>query len=97
MPLQAAGTAVTVTNAYPKAGLTGAGATTPARWSVAPGGAVTVAVRDRRHHAQPERLHRHRHERRRELHPVRLKYAAGDTPPSRLQCSTDSGSTFVDC
>ena len=31
------GTAVTVANAYPKAGLTAAGTTTPARWSVTPG------------------------------------------------------------
>ena len=30
------GTAVTVADAYPKAGLTSAGATTPARWSVTP-------------------------------------------------------------
>ena len=40
------GSAVTITNAYPKAGLTAAGATTPARWLVTPGGDVTVACAD---------------------------------------------------
>src|SRR5262245_18410328 len=35
------GTAASIANAYPKAGLTPAGATTPARWTVAAGGDVT--------------------------------------------------------
>ena len=90
---------MTIDNAYPKAGLTVAGTTTPARWSVTP---VTSCQRWRARTA-PSRAG-----------PtvftitgttgdvsfirVRLAYAAASNPPSRLQCSTGcSGGTFVDC
>ena len=28
---------------------------------------------------------------------VQMNYVATDNPPARLRCSTDSGTTFVDC
>ena len=40
------GTALTIASAYPKAGLTAAGVSTPPRWTVTAGGDVTVACAD---------------------------------------------------
>ena len=51
----------------------------------------------RRHHARPDRVHDRGTTADVNFIRVRLAYAAGNSPPSRLQCSTDSGSTFVDC
>ena len=92
------GTAVTVANAYPKAGLTAGGTTTPARWSVTPG----TGTSPWRARTAPSRRARPCS---RSPAPstdvsfirVRLAYAAASNPPSRLECSTDSGGTFVDC
>lgn len=93
------GTAVTVANAYPKAGLTAGGTTTPARWSVTPGGDVTVACADGAISpnqtvftvigvAAASDV---------SFIQVQLTYNSGANPPSRLKCSTDSGTKFVDC
>jgi prepilin-type N-terminal cleavage/methylation domain-containing protein len=91
------GSAVTVANAYPKAGLGPGGITTPARWSVTPGGDVTVdcstgaILPDQTvftvNGTSPDVS----------FIQVRLVYGAASNPPSHLQCSTDSGVTFVDC
>ena len=92
--------AVPITEAYPKAGLTAAGATipAPARWTVGGGtGTVTVAcatgamtltspVFTVTGTASDVNFIR-----------VQMNYVATDNPPARLRCSTDSGSTFVDC
>ena len=95
--ISSCGNAVTVANAFPKAGLGSGGTTTPARWSVAPGGDVTVACATGAiapdqtvftvtgTSADVSFIH------------VRLVYGAASNPPSRLQCSTDAGVNFVDC
>ena len=63
-------TAVTIDDAYPKAGLTAAGTTTPARWSVTPrNGTVTVACADGAITADPTVFTVTGTSDRRELHP----------------------------
>src|SRR5262245_42644383 len=91
------GNAVTVTSAYPKAGLTAAGATTPARWSVTAGGDVTVACATGA--ISPDEVVFTVGGTTSDVSFVRvqLSYAAANNPPSKLRCSTDSGTTFVDC
>jgi len=95
------GTASTVSTGYPKAGLTSAGATTPPRWSV-PSGAATLTVDcttgayttssatlfNVAGVAAATDV---------SFVNVQLVYSSTGTPPSKLQCSTDSGATFVDC
>ena len=93
------GVASPVSNGYPKAGLTTAGATIPARWSVTGGGANTLTVVCASGVYTPSD------------NPlftisgtaadvtfaqVRLRYVATATPPAQLECSTD-GTTFVPC
>jgi len=91
------GNAVTLAEAYPKAGLSSSGATNPARWTATGTGTVTVDCATGTMTAGspvftvtgvPADVSFIR---------VRLAYAAGGNPPSRLQCSTDSGTSFVDC
>ena len=91
------GNAVTVVDSYPKAGLSAAGTTNPARWVVAPGGAVTVVCATGA--ITPDQTVFTISGTSADVNfiQVRLAYAAGNSPPSRLQCSTDSGATFVDC
>ena len=92
------GTAVTVDNAYPKAGLTVTGTTTPARWSVTGTvTTVTVACADGAITAGPTVFTIAGTSSDVSFIRVSLTYAAGSNPPSRLRCSTDSGTTFVDC
>jgi type IV pilus assembly protein PilA len=88
-----------VSAGYSKAGLTSTGATTPARWSV-PSGAATLTV-DCVSGAFSLSLST--------LFTltgtttdvnfvqVQFVYSSTGTPPSKLQCSTDGGATFVDC
>ena len=89
--------AITITDVYQRAGLTTAGATPDGRWTVAPGGAVTVVCAsgaitpDQTMFTVAGTPNDVSYVR------VRLAYAAGNNPPSRLQCSTDAGATFVDC
>ena len=97
MPSEAADTAVTIANAYPKAGLTAGGTTTPARWSVTPGGSVTVACADGAISPNQTVFTIAGTTNDVSFVRVRLAYAATSNPPSKLQCSTDSGATFVDC
>ena len=92
------GLATTVSSGFPKAGLDSTGSSSPARWSVS-GGANTMTV-DCNTGAYTV------------TSPlftitgtgadvtfiqVKLVYSASGTPPSKLQCSTDSGATTVDC
>ena len=91
------GTAVTIANAYPKAGLTAAGATTPARWLVTPGGDVTVACADGAISPNQAVFTVAGTTADVNFVRVRLEYSSTGNPPSRLRCSTDSGTTFVDC
>ena len=92
------GTAVTIARCLPEGGSHGRRATTnPARWSVAPGSAVTVACADGAITPDQNVFTISGTTADVNFIRVRLAYAAGGTPPSRLQCSTDSGATFVDC
>ena len=94
------GTGSSVTGSYPRAGLTSSGGTTPGRWSVSSGGtstltadcgsgAYTVSASPlfviQGDSADVDVIQ------------VRLAYSSAGTPPSTLQCSKDSGATFVDC
>jgi prepilin-type N-terminal cleavage/methylation domain-containing protein len=90
------GVAVTVANAYPKAGLT-AGATTPARWQATPGTTVTVACADGAITAGPTVFTIAGTTPDVDFIRVQMNYVGTDNPPSRLRCSTDSGTNFVDC
>jgi prepilin-type N-terminal cleavage/methylation domain-containing protein len=89
----------TVDKGYPKAGLDPAtGASTPARWSVAEAGntmqvncttgayTVTSPLFTVTGTAADVSFIR-----------VQLVYSATGTPPSKLTCSTDGGTTYVDC
>ena len=91
------GNGALVTDAYQKAGLSAAGTTTPPRWSVTPGGAVTVTCATGA--ISPDQVVFTVNGTTADVNfiRVRLQYAAGNNPPSRMQCSTDSGATFVDC
>jgi prepilin-type N-terminal cleavage/methylation domain-containing protein len=94
------GIATKVTEAYAKAGLTSAGATTPARWRVEGAQEVTVACADGaispgngtlftlQGTSDDVSFVR-----------VRLVYdsAATTKPPAQLECSTDSGNSWVSC
>jgi type IV pilus assembly protein PilA len=95
---QNCGVAQTVTAAYPKAGLTAAGITAPARWDVstADGETLTLDCATLAYSlsapfdtagtvADNNTLI------------IRLAYNAGATPPVVMTCSTDTGTTFVPC
>ena len=92
------GVAQTVTAAYPKAGLSATGATTPARWDVSTGDAETLtmvcatgalalsaAIDTTGTVADNTGL------------VVRLNYVPAATPPVVLSCSTDAAVTFTPC
>jgi prepilin-type N-terminal cleavage/methylation domain-containing protein len=91
------GNGTNVADAYPKAGLAVDGTTTPARWSVAPGGAITVACASGA--ITPDETVFTISGTAADVNFIRVQlvYAAANNPPSRLRCSTDSGTTFVDC
>jgi prepilin-type N-terminal cleavage/methylation domain-containing protein len=91
------GNAVPVSEAYAKAGLTTAGATNPARWTVTPGGDLTVACADGTISPNqtvftvkggPSDV---------SFIQVQMNYDGGKSPPAQLLCSTDSGATFINC
>jgi prepilin-type N-terminal cleavage/methylation domain-containing protein len=88
---------VQVSDAYPKAGLTPEGATTPARWLVSGARTVAVACATGAIAAPPTVFTVHGTSPDVSFVRVQLNYDATNSPPSRLRCSTDSGSTFVDC
>lgn len=90
------GVATKITDGYNKAGLPG-GVTNPARWSVTPGGDVTVACADGA--ITPDETVFTINGTAADVNfiQVQLVYKASATPPSRLRCSTDSGGNFTDC
>jgi len=94
------GVAGAVTGGYPKSGLTAGGATTPARWSVSAGGANTLTVdcTTGAYTASASPLFTIAGDATDvSFVNVRLTYTAAGTPPSQLQCSTDGGTSFVNC
>jgi len=88
-----------VSDGFPKAGLSSTGASTPPRWSVPSGagtltvdcitGALTVSESPLFKVAGTGSDV--------SFVVVQFMYSAAASPPSRLQCSTDSGTSFVDC
>lgn len=91
------GNPVGVSKAYPKAGLTQSGGTTPARWTVEPGGDITVACADGAISPNETVFTIKGVSSDVNFVQVRLVYDSGKNPPSKLECSTDGGATFVDC
>ncbi len=92
------GVAQTVTAAYPKAGLSATGTTTPARWDVSTGDAETLTMACATGAitlsapivtigtvADNNTLH------------ISLAYTPAATPPVVLTCSSDAGVTFTPC
>jgi len=91
------GSAVPISEAYPKAGLTSTGGTNPTRWTVTAGGDVTVACADGTISPNqtvftvtggPSDV---------SFIQVQMTYDATKSPPAKLKCSTDSGATFIEC
>ena len=94
------GTASLVSNGYPKAGFTSGGVTSPDRWSVNSGGDNTLLVNctSGAYTASSANLFTITGDKPDiNFVQVRLNYTAGGAPPSKLQCSTESGANFVDC
>jgi len=93
------GTPSPVSEGYPKAGLTSTGTTTPARWSVVSGtetltvncidGGFTLSA--------PTLFNLTGTSSDVNFVQVQFVYAVAGSPPAKLQCSTDSGSSFADC
>ena len=93
------GTPSPVVEGYPKAGLTSTGATTPARWSVVSGAeTLTVNCIDGGFAlSSPTLFNLAGTSSDVSFVQVQFVYAAGGSPPAKLQCSTDSGASFADC
>ena len=94
------GTASAVSTGYPKAGLSSTGVTTPDRWSIASGGGNTLTVNCNTgaYTASAANLFTMKGATSDiDFIQVRLNYTAAGTPSSKLQCSTDTGTSFVDC
>ena len=94
------GTASLVSNGYPKSGLSSTGVSNPDRWSVTAGGGNTLTVNctTGAYTASSADLFTVKGDTSDvDFIQVKLNYTAAGTPPSRLKCSVDSGSTFVDC
>ena len=91
------GNPITIADVYQRAGLTAAGATPDGRWMVAPGGAVTVTCANGA--IGPDQVMFTVNGTRADVAniQVQLAYAAGNDPPSRLQCRTDPAAAFIDC
>ena len=94
------GTDSVVSNAYPKAGLDSTGKTTPVRWSVSTGGSgkLKVDCTTRVYTASNADLFTIKGDTGDvDFIRVILHYDSSSTPPSKLICSTDGGTTKVDC
>jgi len=90
------GVAVPVSEAYAKAGLTTAGGTNPARWTVTPGADVTIACADGTI-SPNQTVFTVKGSSDVSFVQVQMNYNGSGTPPAQLQCSTDSGTTFLPC
>jgi hypothetical protein len=97
--LTACGTSMTVASSYSKAGLDVRGASVPPRWTVAAGGANPVTADCDTGAISPGGDLFEIHGVADDVASIRVKlhHAAGDTPPSRLRCSVDAGTSFLDC
>jgi len=100
--LQGAGNAtcdnpVPIANSFPKAGLDQAGNTTDGRWSVSTNGSLTVACSNGAITGGSPLFTVTGAATDVSFIRVRMNYDTSKNPPSRLECSTDSGGTFVDC
>jgi prepilin-type N-terminal cleavage/methylation domain-containing protein len=94
------GVKTAMAEAYPRAGLTDQGATKPARWKVSSSQEVTVACADGA--ISPDAADIFTLEGTSDdVKSIRVKlvYDSKVTkgPPAQLRCSTDEGTTFVDC
>ncbi len=96
--LSACGAPATVAAGYPKAGLDTTGSTVPARWS-ATGGSNSITTDCATGAITPDGDVFTIIGVATDISEVRVKfvYAASGTPPSRLRCSTNAGSSFGDC
>jgi hypothetical protein len=98
--IRSCGTDIPVNNGYPRVGLTSTGQTTPERWSVSAGGTNTLSADcgsgQYTASASPLFVIKGDSEDVNSLR-VQVMYSPAGTPPSRLQCSKDGGTTFVDC
>ncbi len=86
-----------VSDAYRRASFDANGVTTPPRWTVTPGGDITVACADGRISPNENVFEIAGTAADVAFVRVRLVYNSGNNPPSRLQCSTDNGANFNDC
>jgi prepilin-type N-terminal cleavage/methylation domain-containing protein len=97
--IQHCGTDTPITQAYPRAGLTKDGATTPARWQVSASKDVKVACDNGA--ISPDGDIFTLAGTSDDVKFVRVKLAydskATSAPPAQLLCSTDSGSTWANC
>lgn len=95
----ACGTAALVSRAYRRAGLSTAGETIPARWSVSAGEGNSIVVDCSTGTITPDGDVFTMSGTESDVAPLRvmLSYAADGTPPAQFKCSVDFGANFVDC
>jgi Tfp pilus assembly major pilin PilA len=93
------GNTVTVSTAYTRAGLDVTGATNSARWLVSHGHVNTVMMHCSTGAFTPDGDIFTISGGAKDVEAIRVKlvHVASGTPPSRLLCSTDSGTSFIDC
>ena len=89
--------AVPITDALPKAGLDQSGKTADSRWTVNTGGSLTVNCTTGAVSGGSPLFTVTGAAKDVNFIQVKMNYDASGTPPAKLQCSTDSGATFVDC
>jgi len=97
--MMACGTAVSVSAGYPNAGLDATGGTTPVRWRVVDGvnNTLTLDCASGAYAADGDVFTVSGVSSDVTTIRVKVSYAAAASPPSRLRCSTDAGSLWVDC
>lgn len=96
--LAGCGTAVAISLAWPKAGLTAAGVTADSRWTVTSAGTLTVDCSTGAYTVSATPLFTVTGNAA-DVTPlvVTLAYTAGHTPPAVLQCSTTTPAAYVNC
>ena len=96
--MAACGTAATVSAAFPKAGLTASGTTTPPRWVVSGDATLVFDCGAGGYTANRPTLFTVTGTAA-DVNVVRIQfqYDPRRTPPSWLSCSVDGGATFADC
>jgi prepilin-type N-terminal cleavage/methylation domain-containing protein len=91
------GNATDVKTAFPKAGLTIAGQTTPARWTASTSATLTVSCADGAYTTTGPVFEIQGTASDVDFIRVQLAYEQAKNPPSRLKCSTDGGKNYSDC